>query len=122
MEGSSKDRSMRLSKPTAGMSLSNNTSITSPSNFSSSNFVIQTATSKPASRNETDLQKAISEYQAKVHKTKAAKKTTGTSRTHGKSGNQEYPKNAPLSQKKLADTYMVGGCSMDLNNTYSTQK
>jgi len=40
----------------------------------------------------------------------------------GKNSGNDSAKYGPLSQKKLADTYMVGGCSMDLNNTYSSQK
>ena len=39
-----------------------------------------------------------------------------------KNTGSDSAKYGPLSQKKLADTYMVGGCSMDLNNTYSSQK
>ena len=114
MEGA-KERA-RLSGKKAG-----HTTVNSPSNHS--NVVIQTGSVQKSNRNETDLQKAITDYQVKVNKQKTGKSKTTTARGISKNiGNGDSSKYGPLSQKKLADTYMVGGCSMDLNNTFSSQK
>ena len=96
----------------------NNTQVHSPSNHHT-NMIVQTGSVQKSSR-ETDLQKAITDYQTKVIKQKPGKNKHATARSMTKTNGGESAKHGPLSQKKLADTYMVGGNFVDLNNTYSS--
>ena len=90
------------------------------------NIVVQTNLNHQQARNETDLQKAITDYQNKLKKQTGGsgpKTKNTTNRSHHKhSNNNDSRYGAPISQKRLADTYMVGGCSMDLNSAISSQK
>ena len=58
--------------------------MTSPMHHHTTNVVIQTGTGKKTNHNETDLQKAITDYQSKVHGKKSGKNKSYTGRTGNK--------------------------------------
>ena len=111
---------IRQSGKQRGAAYANMTAINSPSHFS--NTVVQTGSHQNSSTNDTDLQRAITDYQHKVSKRSSNKTKNSTARVNSKNAAGSNNYGAPISQKRLADTYMVGGCSMDLNNTHSSQR